>query len=345
VSPARLVVAAVAATIGFLATPAVVGADPAGPTDYISQVVAVTPVEALDTLDVRVVGGDAFVEAIVEPGHELIVLGYLPDEEPYLRIGRDGIVEQNIRSYATYYNESRYGTDDIPDVVDTTAAPAWERIGEGGSWAWHDHRAHWMGTQPLIGLDPGDSLPAESIPMLLDGQPVSVDVVTTYLPDPSPLPALLGALLGVQIGLIGIWLGRASTVLSTIVLAGLALTAGIAQFSSLPSSTGPLITWWLLPALALGCAVAVIAVYGRSIWVESGLLAIAAAQLVVWAWQRLDHTTAAYVPTDLPMWLDRLVTTTVLTGAAIVLVGTVWQLWRNVGASTNAARQSATHHP
>lgn len=320
----------VSGLLGAFAAPTVAHADAAGPTDYTTEVVAVTPASAADVVTVEIAGGDAFVEATVEPGHELIVLGYRPDEEPYLRIDADGVVEQNRRSFATYYNQNRYGTDDIPDLVDTGATPEWERIGDGGTWAWHDHRAHWMGERPLIGLDPGDSLPVERIPMLLDGEPLVVEVVTTYLAEPSPLPALVGVLLGVQIGLLGVWLGRASTVFAAIVLAALGLTAGLAQYWSLPVSTGPLVTWWLLPAVALGCGIAIIATYGRSIWIETGLLAIAALQLVVWAWVRRDHTTSAFVPTELPMWADRLITTAVLAGGAVVLAGTLWRLWRTV---------------
>ena len=319
-----------AGLFGVVAAPTVAHADAAGPTDYTTEIVAVTPSTATEVVAFEIVGGDAFVEATVDPGHELVVLGYRPDEEPYLRIGADGAVEQNRRSFATYYNQDRFGTDDIPALVDTDATPDWEQIGEGGSWAWHDHRAHWMGEEPLIGLDPGDSLPTERIPMLLDGEPLVVEVVTTYLSDPSPFPALVGVLLGVQIGLLGIWLGRASTVFATIVLASLGLVAGLAQFWSLPASTGPLVTWWLLPALALGCGVGVICLYGRSFWIETGLIAIAALQLGVWAWVRRDHATSAYVPTNLPIWADRLITTTVLAGAAVVLAGTLWQLWRTV---------------
>ena len=322
--------AVVVGACGAMAAPAVAHADAAGPTDYTTEIVGVTPVAASDVVTVKIVGGDAFVEATVEAGHELTVLGYRPDEEPYLRIGPDGVVEQNRLSFATYYNQDRFGTDDIPDHVDTTAEPEWERIGDGGSWAWHDHRAHWMGAEPLIGLDPGDALPSERIPMLLDGEPVTVEVVTTYLPRPSPISALVGALVGVQLGLLGVWLGRASTVLATIVLAGLGLAAGLAQYWSLPASTGPLVTWWLLPAIALACGLGAIAIYGRSVWVETGLVAVASLQLLVWGWQRRDHSMAAFVPTDLPMWIDRAITTTVFTGSAAVLIGSLWQLWQAV---------------
>lgn len=331
------VAAALLGALAVMAVPSIAHADAAGPTDYTTEIVAVTPSSALDAITVAVVGGDAFLEATVEPDHELIVLGYRPDEEPYLRIAADGTVEQNRKSFATYYNQDRYGTDDIPDHVDTTAPPEWEQIGDGGTWAWHDHRAHWMGEQPLIGLDPGDSLPSERIPMILDGEPVTVEVVTTYQPAPSAVPSLIGALIGLQIGIVGVWLGRASTVFAAIVLAVMALVAGLAQFWSLPASTGPLVVWWLMPAIALAAALAVIAIYGRSVWIETGLVAIAALQLGIWAWHRRDHMTAAFVPTELSMVADRAITAAVLVGAAVVLVGGLWQLWRLIDQQPSPA--------
>lgn len=311
-------------------------ADPAGPTDFRTEIVDVTPETALDAVTFSVVGGDAFIEVEVEPGHELVVLGY--HDEPYLRIRDDGVVEHNVYSYATYYNEDRYGDVDIPDIVDNTAEPEWERIGDGGSWAWHDHRAHWMGDEPPIGLDPGESLPSETIPMLVNGASVEVDVVTTLLPSAPIWPAAFGVLIGLQLGLVGMWLGRATTVFVAIVLAVAALVAGLAQFWSLPASTGPLLTWWLIPAVALVLALAPIAIYGRSVWVETGLVMIAAAQLTLWAWARRGHTTAAIVPTDLPASLDRAITTAVLAGGIVTLIATVRGLRRTV--SSNPPRRS-----
>lgn len=322
--------AVLAGTVVGLAAPSVAHADPAGPTDYRTDIVSVSPTDALDAIAVSIVGGDAFVEVEVQTGHELVVLGYRPDEEPYLRIGPDGGVEQNVRSYATYYNEDRYGNDDIPDVVDTSAPPEWEQIGDGGSWAWHDHRAHWMSEEPMIGLDPGDTLPAQVVPMMLDGERVEIEVETTLLSEPSSWPSVAGLLVGLQLGLVGVWLGRASTVLAAIVLSIAALVAGLAQYLSLPASTGPLLTWWLLPALAMAAAAATIAIYGRSIWIESGLVAAGALLLVVWAWVRRDHLTSAFVPTELSMSWDRAITTAVLIGGAVVVVGAMWQLYRDV---------------
>jgi hypothetical protein len=300
--------------------PSVALADAAGPTDYLTEITAVTPASVLDVVELDIVGGDAFVRIRVEPGHEVVVRGYLPDEEPYLRIDADGRVERNIRSYATYYNEDRDGTDDIPDVVDTAAAPEWEQVASGGEYAWHDHRAHWMGEEPLVGLDPGESLPEETIPIVVDGVEASVSVVTTLQPAPSRLPVVAGAFFGAALGLAGLALGRATAVLVAVALSMAALLAGGAQFLSLPASTGPSITWWLLPAVALVCSIAVIAVYGRSIWIETGLLAIAGLQLAVWGVQRRDHAASAYIPTSLPTDLDRFISIAALVGSVFVVL-------------------------
>jgi hypothetical protein len=315
--------AGLALALAVALAPTVALADAAGPTDYLTEITAVSPSSVLDAVELDIVGGDAFVRIRVEPGHEVVVRGYLPDEEPYLRIDAEGRVERNVRSYATYYNENRFGTDEIPEVVDTSAAPEWEQIADGGEYAWHDHRAHWMSEEPLVGLDPGDSLPEEAIPIVVDGVEATVSVVTTLQPAPSRLPAVAGALLGVALGLAGLVLGRATATLVAALLSAAALVVGAAQFLSLPPSTGPSVSWWLLPAVALACSIGVIAVYRRSIWVESGLLAIAGVQLAVWGFARRDHVTSAYIPTSLAPDLDRFVSMAVLVGAAFVVAAAV----------------------
>lgn len=304
--------------VALVAAPSVVHADAAGPTDYLTEIVDVSPSSSV--IELAVVGGDAFIELTVAPGHEVVVLGYLPDQEPYLRFGADGVVERNVRSFATYYNEDRYGTDDIPDVVDTTAEPEWERVADDGTYAWHDHRAHWMSDEPLVGLDPGESLPLDEIVLVVDGVETIVTVEITLQDSASPVPALVGALLGTLLGLTGLTLGRASITLVAVVLSIAALVVGVAQYTSLPASTGPEIGWWLFPGVALVCSVAVIAIYRRSIWIETGLLALAGVQLLFWAWPRRDHATAAYLPTSLPIDVDRVVSMMVLVGSIFVLI-------------------------
>ena len=306
------------AVFATVAAPSAVHADAAGPTDYLTEIVDVSPQS--DALELSVIGGDAFVQLSVAPGHEVIVLGYRPDQEPYLRFAADGLVERNTRSYATYYNENRYGTDDIPDVVDNDATPEWARVADGGTYAWHDHRAHWMSDEPLVGLDPGESLPRDEIALIVDGVETVVTVEVTLQDAASPVPAIVGALLGVVLGLAGLVLGRASSTLVAVGSSIAALVVGLAQYTSLPASTGPEIGWWLFPTIAVVCSVAVIAIYRRSVWVESGLLALSGIWLLFWAWPRRDHATAAYLPTSLPDDVDRIVSAMVLVGSVFVLI-------------------------
>jgi hypothetical protein len=312
------------ATTILLGAPTIAHADAAGPTDYRSSITSIEPPS--DVIDVTIEGGDSFVRAAVDPGHELIVLGYA--DEPYLQISADGVVSHNVRSLATYYNEQRYGSDRIPDTVDDEAPPEWERIGTGGSWAWHDHRAHWMEREPPIGLEPGESLPAQAIPVLVDGEPVTIEVTTTLQPGPSMWPTAFGLLVGLQIVLLAAFAGPATTALAGLVLAAMALIVGVAEFRSLPGETGPMVTWWLLPAFALVCTVATVLVYGRSRLLQLGLVALAGAQLLVWAFTRRSGLDRAVLPTDLPFWVDRFVTASALAGGALLVVVTVRWLWR-----------------
>ena len=305
--------------LGWLAVPGIAHADPPGPTDYRTEIVGVEP--AVGSIAVSVEGGDSFVRLAVDPGHEVMVLGY--DGEPYLRIGRDGVVEHNLRSYATYYNEDRYGATEIPDFVDNQAVPEWERIGRGGTWAWHDHRAHWMGTEPPFGLDPGEALPVQSIPVSVDGVPVSIEVETRLVEQPSVIPVGFGLVLGLSLALLGLRLGPASTGLVALLTAGGGVVVGVAQYSSLPPETGRLVTWWLLPSIAAVAVIASIATYGRSRLVHLGLIALAVVQTGIWAFSRRSGLTRAVLPTDLPAGADRFVTAACLAASLVMLVGVV----------------------
>ena len=322
---ARLTARALALAAALTCVPGVVHADAAGPTDYRSVIESITP--ATEAIEVSIEGGDSFVRVAVDPGHEVTVLGY--DGEPYLLIDAAGTVFNNTRSLATYYNASRYGNDDTPDIVDNSAPPEWVRIGSGGAWAWHDHRAHWMGDEPLLGMAPGDSFPVQDVPIQVDGSQVVIAVRTTLQADPSPWPMVFGLLIGLQLALLPALAGPASAVLAALVLGAASLVVGVAEFRSLPAETGPLITWWLLPAVALACVVATVVIYGRSVLVQQAFVALAGAQLLVWGFQRRSGLTSAVLPTDLPFWFDRVVTAAALTGgAAIALMATRQMLRR-----------------
>lgn len=314
----RVVIATVALAGGFLlAMPNPALADPAGPTDFRSEIVDIRP--PTDAIAISIEGGDAFVRLVVEPGHEVIVHGY--DGEPYLRFRPDGSVERNRLSFATYHNETRTGRDVDPALYDNEAPPDWEQVADGGAYAWHDHRAHLMGERPA-GLSPGDSLAPGFVSLTVDGRPVQVEVVTTLQSSPSLLPALVGLLLGVLVVVLGARAGPATTNLSALALSAAALGVGLAQYLSLPAETGPSILWWLLPALALASSIAVIATYGWSDMLRDGLLALAGLELALWALMRQSGLTRAVLPTDLPFWLDRLVSAAALSGGiALAFIG------------------------
>jgi hypothetical protein len=296
--------------------PTVAHADPAGATDWRSEIVSVSP--ASDAMTVSIEGGDAFVRVAVDEGHEVVVEGY--DGEPYLRIDATGDVFENRNSYATYYNTSRDGSGEIPPGIDATAEPDWKQIGDGGAWAWHDHRAHLMGNVPPPGVDAGDSLTPQVISLIVDGVETEVTVRTTLVDRPSWSIAAAGAAVGVAAGggLLMLSAGRRAALVAAV--AGAALIAGGVQFTSLPAETAPPITWWLMPAVALVSAVGMLGLGNRLALVRVGMAAVAASQLVLWAWMRRQGVRRGVLPTDLPFALDRLITVTVLVAGAVMAV-------------------------
>ena len=80
---------------------------------------------------------------------DVVVLGY--DDEPYLRVGPRGVFE-NTRSPATYINRSATAAGVAPKSADPTAPPRWKQVSTGQTAQWHDHRAHFMGTDdpPIV---------------------------------------------------------------------------------------------------------------------------------------------------------------------------------------------------
>jgi hypothetical protein len=315
-----------AALIVVLGIGDTVFADPAGPTDYRSEIVSVEP--PTPSIAVEILGGDSFVELTAAPGTEVVLDGY--DAEPYLWFQTDGTVLENRASRTAYLNESRYGSD-VPPDVSADAEPDWVEVGDAGRYAWHDHRAHWM--QPIrpAGKSPGDQIVEAVIPMVVDGGDVLVTVSSTWLPEPSPVPLGLGVLAGLTTAAIGIGVGvvgrRAGWRFAVVPLAVLTLVVGWLQFRSLPSETGPRLVWWALPALATAAASVAVWFTRRDRFVASAATLIAGSQLAIWGWIKRDGLTAAIVPTDAPGWLDRATTVAGLVGGAAVAAIALWELF------------------
>jgi hypothetical protein len=296
------------AAAAVLAPSGVARADPAGPTDYRTSIVSITP--PVESIAVDVIGGDAFLQLTVAPGVEAIVIGY--QNEPYLRFRADGIVEENRRSPTTYVNADRYGGE-APAGADPSLPPDWQQVGTGGRHAWHDHRAHWMDPNPPAAGLPGDQILMSAVPLMVNGSPVEVAVKVDWLHPPSRRPLLVGAAAGVALLLLAV-VTRRRLAWALVPVAAAAAGIGWWQFRSLPAETGPLAVWWVLPAVAAVLALVAL-LLGHRLW-SSALVLVAALELAVWVFIRRDAAFRALIPTDAPFWLDR----SVMAASAVVAV-------------------------
>lgn len=190
----RTLVALVAAIASLVATalPAAAHGGPGGTdppsSNFRSSVQGVDP--PAPGLSVRTIDAGARVELVNRTEHTVTVLGY--DGEPYLRIGPDGVFE-NRRSPATYLNRDRQGRAEVPEEADAQAEPEWRRIDNGPSARWHDHRAHWMGSElpPQVAADPDRThvvIEQWEIPLLVGDRSSTVAGGLTWIPGPDGWP-------------------------------------------------------------------------------------------------------------------------------------------------------------
>lgn len=153
----------------------------------------------------EVIGGDQYLAVTNTSDTEILVTGY--SDEPYLRVGPDGVFH-NLASDATYVNEDRYGEVVIPDEVGAGFEPRWEKISDGVTYAWHDHRIHWMSPQlPPMVVDTSKEtlINPWTVPFSAGGEDYQVEGELRWVPPPSPVPWLalavvltLPALLGLR---------------------------------------------------------------------------------------------------------------------------------------------------
>lgn len=280
-------------------------ADPAGPSDFRSEVTGVTP---SDGLRAEIRGGDAFLELRVDEDHTVIVEGY--EGEPYLRFQPDGTVERNRLSTATYLNDDRRGAGvTIPadaQAADADTPPEWGAIADGGTYAWHDHRVHWM-QDASPGVSRGEQVPGAydpwRVPLVVDGAPGEVQGILIYEEAVSPLPYAGIAL--IVAGAVGWYLRKASLRVPATLFAAvsaLAVVVGGADFRSTPDGGGnPLL--WALAAFALATSLGAVALARRSTGVV--LILASVASLSGWALFRIQVLLKPVLPTDLPFALDR----------------------------------------
>jgi hypothetical protein len=192
-------------------------------------------------ISVRTVAGEQ-LELTNRSPKEVVVLGYRM--EPYLRVGPAGVFE-NQRSPSTYTNRFRTAPAQIPPEFDAKAIPAWRRIGDGPSVAWHDHRAHWTGPDPsAVKASPGVPhvvVPDWRIPLEQDGLTMIIRGNITWVPGPSPWPWALTAVALFAAALAAAGGYRRPRVLGVVALVAVAAdmvhTAGALLASTAPVAT------------------------------------------------------------------------------------------------------------
>lgn len=159
------------------------GGEPSGPAN-------------LGGLTFRVLANDALLELENSGREEVTIIGY--SDEPYLRIGPDGVFQNN-NSPATFINQERFGQVEVPSGVSATAEPDWEKVSDESTYAWHDHRIHWMSQAPPPQVASNETdetieIFEWTVPFRVGDEPYAVEGTLNWIRPGSPWPWLLGGL-------------------------------------------------------------------------------------------------------------------------------------------------------
>src|SRR5690606_27670795 len=192
---------------------------------------------------------------------------------------------RNRRSPATWLNEDRRGTATLPPDVDPQADAEWEQVTTGGTYAWHDHRIHWMQEQDPAGVEPGDVVLAWTVPLQVDGTPAEVRGRRVLAEPVSPVPWLLLAVAaGVAVAL-GARRAPGAVERAAVAASYLALVVAVAQWVAPPTVSGPspvsvatVAVGWMAGSAALGLD-------GRG---QAIAMLVAGSAVSAWAMLRLE---------------------------------------------------------
>ena len=282
--------------------------------------IALTPIEHGDRLQLTNTTDD-----------DVVVLGY--DKEPYLRVGPRGVFE-NRRSPATYVNRTRLGTDTPPARADATAPPEWRRVSDGTTARWHDHRAHWMSSEPPPAVrrapDEVHLIQPFTITLRTDGEVLRARGDVYWIPPPSPWPWIaVAAVFGVLI-VVGArtrwsvpWMAGT---LGVVLLATAVHAVGAWSASSRGTANRLGDTLPTIGALVLG-VIAEVHLLRRGLRAAAPLLVFAGLFVgIAVGLADLSGLSHSQLPTDLPPWLDRLTIALSLGGGFGVAVGAAFHV-------------------
>jgi hypothetical protein len=274
-------------------------------SNYRTRILAVSP--DVDGLSMRVIDAGGRLELTWRGQGDLIVDGY--EGEPYLRVGDDGVFT-NVRSTATYLNQSRYATSSPPSMADNAAEPSWSRMSGGRTVRWHDHRSHWMSPQPpaAVAADPDTEqpvIPAWTITLTAGPTPVAISGDVTWVPPPSSLPWYAAA---VVIGIAALaalhtrWWRTFAW--ATVGLLGVAMVAGL----GLARAGGANLTFWPVAARVVVLAAAaalVLSARRRTAYPPAPLLVAGVVGLYFGGWRAAGVLSHSQLTVSGPHWLIR----------------------------------------
>ena len=275
----------------------------------------------------EVLGFDSYLR-LRAPGREVQVPGY--QNEPYLRIDRDGSVWLNEGSTTWVVNTDRYGNVDLSGFVPTTE-PLWVRERDDATALWHDHRVHWMSEKEPSVIDDVGTIQDFTLPVVVDGVTHTV-TGALYLRERASLAWWLTGLAATIVFVVLAVRRRGMFALVAPVAGVVAGVVGTVQwFGTEPGAR-------VVPLLgAFGALAAVVGVVGLAIGRASrrndgrgsgarGALMAAAlnagsgASLVLVAVLTSDHVQSAYVPGLEWEWVARAVVPVVLAAGVVATI-------------------------
>lgn len=184
---AALLTAVTLTLLTATAAPALAHGGGTDATNYTSRITDAPPIEGVQW---RVYGGDELLWVENRSGAELTVYG--PQDEPYLRIGPDGVWE-NRNSAATARNQARIEQGAAPESVDARGPAEWVQVSDHPRFAWQDPRIHYRGAglHPRV-TDRGERthLMDWTVPFRLAGEDLQLAGQLEWVPGPSPWPSL-----------------------------------------------------------------------------------------------------------------------------------------------------------
>jgi hypothetical protein len=254
----RLAVVTLCASAALIAAAAPASAHGVGgvqPRNYETTLLRVQP--HIPGVELEVVDLGDRLQLTNTTRDDVTVLGY--DGEPYLRVGPRGVFE-NRRSPATYLNRSLVPSKPAPKSTDASAEPVWRRVSDGHIAVWHDHRAHYMGSDepPVVRRDPSARhvIGRWTVEMQSAGRTIRASGELVWVPPPSPWPyvglAVVFAALIVLLARGRAWRAVFAVALSLLVVCALAHVIGLWDATTASTGTKLAESAYSLVGVALG---------------------------------------------------------------------------------------------